>query len=67
MGVTKDDLFIPEGASHREGGFFTAAVSFANACRKQNLPVYLYEFCHDRRVVMTVLSTLRNCGTPSEL
>lgn len=47
MGVTKDDLFIPEGASHREGGFFTAAVSFANACRKQNLPVYLYEFCHD--------------------
>lgn len=38
MGVTKDDLFIPEGASHREGGFFTAAVSFANACRKQNLP-----------------------------
>lgn len=44
MGVTKDDLFIPEGASHREGGFFTAAVSFANACRKQNLPVYLYEF-----------------------
>lgn len=47
MGVTKDDLFIPEGASHREGGFFTAAVSFANACRKQDLPVYLYEFCHD--------------------
>ncbi len=47
MGVTKDDLFIPEGASHREGGFFTAAVSFANACRKQNLSVYLYEFCHD--------------------
>lgn len=47
MGVTKDDLFIPEGASHREGGFFTAAVSFANTCRKQDLPVYLYEFCHD--------------------
>lgn len=47
MGATKDDLFIPEGASHREGGFFTAAVSFANACRKQDLPVYLYEFCHD--------------------
>ena len=47
MGVTKDDLFIPEGASHREGGFFTAAVSFANTCQKQDLPVYLYEFCHD--------------------
>lgn len=47
MGATKDDLFIPEGKSHRDGGFFTAAVSFAKACQTQDLPVYLYEFCHD--------------------
>ena len=47
MGVTRMICLFRRVLPHREGGFFTAAVSFANACRKQDLPVYLYEFCHD--------------------
>lgn len=48
IGSTKDDLGIPEGASHREGNLHQAAVSYARLCHSRNYPpVYVYEFCRD--------------------
>ena len=48
IGSTKDDLFIPKGASYKEGAFYRSALSYAELCCSiQYPPVYVYEFCRD--------------------
>ena len=60
MGVTKDDLFIPEGASHREGGFFTVPPFLLQMPAGNRISRYIsMNSAMICRVVMTVLSTLR--------